>query len=192
MAPWAVARPRMGSAGDFRIRLATGDDASALACLAEACFRDAFSWYNTASDMDLYCRSNYGAAIQAAEIACSGKVTLVAESAGELIGFCQLHPHRGNDHVEAIAPIEVYRLYVVRPWQSLRVGRALLEHAWQVASDCRCDVVWLGVWEHNPGAIAFYRRLGFVEVGEQSFQLGTDVQRDFVMRLSIGTGLLAE
>ena len=34
------------------------------------------------------------------------------------------------------------------------------------------DVLWLGVWEHNARARAFYARWGFVEVGEMRFLLG--------------------
>ncbi|NUO82171.1 hypothetical protein HUU05_19035 [candidate division KSB1 bacterium] len=41
--------------------------------------------------------------------------------------------------------------------------------------------MWLGVWERNAAAIAFYRKAGFVEVGTQTFQLGEDRQRDFLM-----------
>ena len=41
--------------------------------------------------------------------------------------------------------------------------------------------VWLGVWEHNARAIAFYRRWGFTDVGSQPFQLGADLQTDRVM-----------
>jgi len=43
------------------------------------------------------------------------------------------------------------------------------------------DVAWLGVWERNPKAIAFYRKFAFQEVGEHVFQLGNDAQRDLVM-----------
>ena len=39
----------------------------------------------------------------------------------------------------------------------------------------------LGLWEHNPRAIAFYRKAGFAEVGEHAFPLGDDPQRDIVM-----------
>jgi ribosomal protein S18 acetylase RimI-like enzyme len=45
----------------------------------------------------------------------------------------------------------------------------------------RADVAWLGVWERNPKAIAFYRKFGFQEVGEHVFPLGSDAQRDIVM-----------
>ncbi len=43
------------------------------------------------------------------------------------------------------------------------------------------DVVWLDVWERNPRAIAFYRKLGFAENGDHVFPLGNDPQRDIVM-----------
>jgi ribosomal protein S18 acetylase RimI-like enzyme len=43
------------------------------------------------------------------------------------------------------------------------------------------DVAWLGVWERNTKAIAFYKKFGFHEVGEHVFPLGTDAQRDIVM-----------
>jgi ribosomal protein S18 acetylase RimI-like enzyme len=42
-------------------------------------------------------------------------------------------------------------------------------------------VVWLGVWERNPKAIAFYKKFGFREVGAHVFPLGSDPQRDVVM-----------
>ena len=44
-----------------------------------------------------------------------------------------------------------------------------------------CDVIWLGVWERNPRAIAFYEKMGFATVGGHSFMLGRDLQHDLVM-----------
>jgi ribosomal protein S18 acetylase RimI-like enzyme len=44
-----------------------------------------------------------------------------------------------------------------------------------------CDLVWLGVWERNPRAIAFYHKWGFEQVGTQTFQLGDDMQSDWIM-----------
>lgn len=46
------------------------------------------------------------------------------------------------------------------------------------ASADGADVAWLGVWERNPRAIAFYAKVGFLEVGEHTFVLGRDRQRD--------------
>ncbi len=48
-----------------------------------------------------------------------------------------------------------------------------------------CDSVWLGVWEKNSRAISFYKKMGFQEVGEHTFTLGYDPQRDIIMELRI-------
>jgi diamine N-acetyltransferase len=45
-----------------------------------------------------------------------------------------------------------------------------------------CDTVWLGVWEHNPRAIAFYEKWGFEKFGAHDFLLGTDLQTDILMK----------
>jgi diamine N-acetyltransferase len=41
--------------------------------------------------------------------------------------------------------------------------------------------LWLGVWERNARAIAFYAKCGFARVGEHSFVLGDDIQRDWLL-----------
>ena len=37
-----------------------------------------------------------------------------------------------------------------------------------------CDTLWLGVWEHNPKAMAFYRKFGLEVVGTHAYMLGQD------------------
>ncbi len=43
------------------------------------------------------------------------------------------------------------------------------------------QTLWLGVWERNLRALAFYAKYGFVRVGEHTFTLGTDAQTDWVL-----------
>ena len=45
--------------------------------------------------------------------------------------------------------------------------------------------LWLGVWEHNLRALAFYGKCGFVDVGEHVFLFGTESQTDRVMARSL-------
>jgi ribosomal protein S18 acetylase RimI-like enzyme len=40
--------------------------------------------------------------------------------------------------------------------------------------------LWLGVWEHNARAIAFYRKYGFQRIGEHVFPVGSDPQIDWL------------
>lgn len=45
--------------------------------------------------------------------------------------------------------------------------------------------VWLGVWEHNQNAHAFYNRMGFKHIDSHVFQMGDEAQIDFIMALKI-------
>jgi ribosomal protein S18 acetylase RimI-like enzyme len=46
--------------------------------------------------------------------------------------------------------------------------------------------VWLGVWERNARAMAFYRKHGFARVGAHTFMLGTDAQTDWLLARPLG------
>ena len=72
---------------------------------------------------------------------------------------------------------------VGRAWGRFRpgVGAALMQHCVDLAASRGRDWIWLGVWERNVRAIAFYSRWGFTDVGSQSFQLGADLQTDRIM-----------
>jgi len=42
--------------------------------------------------------------------------------------------------------------------------------------------IWLGVWDQNIKAIAFYNRMGFKEVGRHLFKMGEELQNDLIMK----------
>ena len=164
-----------------QIRFATRADARPLAVIAEQTFRDTFAADNTAHDIDVHCRASYGEAIQAAEIASPDLITLVVEEADKLIGFAQLRRRHASPSVVATAPGEIQRLYVDRAWHGRGTAQRLMQSALDALAERGCDVVWLGVWERNPKAIAFYAKIGFVAVGAQTFTVGQDPQRDVIM-----------
>lgn len=163
------------------VRKAHRGDALALAQLAERTFREAFSTMNTPEDMELHCRNTYSEAQQAQEIADPDRVTLLCEADGELVGYAQVRWGKVPAFVVAKSPGEIQRIYVLAACHGKGVARELMEAGIREITARGGDVVWLGVWEHNPRAIAFYRKLGFVPVGEQVFLLGSDPQRDVVM-----------
>jgi ribosomal protein S18 acetylase RimI-like enzyme len=166
---------------ETRIRKAGPADARPLSQLAEATFRETFGAANTAQDMELHCRSHYGEAIQAGEIADRAMLTLLGEQDGQLVGFAQLRWRDAPACVVARAPGEIQRLYVASGWHGKGVAQALMRACLGGMQAHGSDVVWLGVWEHNPRAIAFYRKFGFVAVGDHVFAVGDDPQRDIVM-----------
>ena len=168
------------------IRPALAVDAPALAVLAERTFRAAFESRNSPENMDLHCARCFGTEIQAREIADRGLVTMVAEEGRRLVGYLQLRLSQPSGSVKAARPAELYRIYVTEEWQGRGVAQDLMKRAIAAATDAGCDCLWLGVWEHNPKAIAFYRKFGFEVVGQQSFMLGHESQRDIVMARRMG------
>ena len=66
-------------------------------------------------------------------------------------------------------------------------GAALMRELLRAARGAGHDTIWLGVWEQNYRAIAFYRKWGFETVGEHIFQVGDDPQNDILMSLRLGT-----
>ncbi|MDA0243541.1 MAG: GNAT family N-acetyltransferase [Chloroflexi bacterium] len=163
------------------IRPATPHDAQSLAQLAEETFRATFGAMNTAENMALHCQTNYSEAIQAREIANPHMLTLLCEEDGRLIGFAQLHWGEAPPCVSATHPTEIQRFYLAQDWHGQGIAPMLMNACLAEAQQRGSDVVWLGVWEHNPRAISFYQKCGFVEVGDHVFPVGHDPQRDIVM-----------
>jgi ribosomal protein S18 acetylase RimI-like enzyme len=168
------------------IRVAEVRDARPLAELAEETFRATFAALNTPQDMELHCQAHYSEVLQLSEILDSAMTTLVSEQGGVLIGYVQLRWGQSTDTDVAQRPIEIRRLYVTKAWQGRGVAQDLMAAAMRLAEDQGADQVWLGVWERNPRAIAFYKKCGFAEVGEHKFLLGTDTQCDVVMQRPVG------
>jgi len=166
---------------DATIRRAQPSDARQLSIVAEATFRQTFAAHNSREDMDSFCASAYGEAIQAAEIANPAMVTLLANAGDALVGFAQLRWARTPACVAASAAGEIQRLYVVGDFHGKGIAPMLMDACLQAMVSRGSDVAWLGVWERNPKAIAFYRKFGFFEVGEHVFRVGSDPQRDIVM-----------
>lgn len=168
------------------IRVATLGDAKPLAELAESTFRDTFAVANTHDDMERHCRSSYGEAIQAEEIADPQRLTLLCVENERLIAFAQLRWGAAPACVAAQSPGEIQRLYVASGWHGRGVAQDLMLACFDAMQARGSSAAWLGVWERNPRAIAFYRKSGFVEVGEHVFALGGDPQRDIVMMRTLG------
>jgi ribosomal protein S18 acetylase RimI-like enzyme len=170
----------------MNIRRADPTDAASLAVLAEFTFRAAFSEQNTPENMNRHCAGNFGRDLQLQEITDPMLVTWVAEDSGRLVGYSQLRLSHAVAGVTGKRPAEIKRIYVSSEWHGRSAARELMQRVLAAATDSDCDYVWLGVWEHNPRAIAFYRKFGFEVVGEHAFMLGQELQRDLIMTARVG------
>jgi ribosomal protein S18 acetylase RimI-like enzyme len=163
------------------IRLARPNDATALAELAARTFRDTFGADNRTDDLALHLTSAYGPAQQARELADPDIITLVAEDGGIFVAFAQLRRGAPPASVVGPAPIELWRFYLAADWHGRGFAQQLMAEVAAAAQHASAATLWLGVWERNPRAIAFYRKAGFADVGAHVFVVGTDPQTDRIM-----------
>jgi diamine N-acetyltransferase len=81
--------------------------------------------------------------------------------------------------------LEIERIYIRSKFQKLGLGKDLMNKAIEVAVEQGKNKIWLGVWEKNENAIAFYKKSGFVPAGSHSFYMGDEEQIDFIMIKSL-------
>ena len=143
------------------IRKATADDAAELSILAESTFRATFAEANTEANLAQHCRAAYGEPIQRSEILSSEVRTILAECNESLVAYAQLRLSKAPSCVMGARAIEIQRLYVAQSWHGRGLAQALMSACLTESQAVQADVVWLGVWEHNPRAIAFYKKFGF-------------------------------
>lgn len=160
----------------MKIRQAMVADAAALAEIAERTFRDTFAEHNTPEDLEAYVASAYGEAQQRRELE-SGHIVLLGETEdGRLIAYTQMRRVQ-SQHGE----VEIARFYVDKNHHGRGIAQQLMQAAYDTARALGATNIWLGVWERNLRAIAFYAKCGYRDVGSQPFLVGTDLQTDRVM-----------
>ena len=163
------------------IRTATAADAAVVADLARRTFYDTFAATNDATDMALYLSSAYGVDQQTRELNDRDITTLLVEVAGQAVGYAQVRGDHVPDCVTGPSPVELWRFYIDRGWHGRGIAQALMEQVRATARARGAKTLWLGVWEHNHRARAFYAKCGFTGAGEHIFLFGTDPQTDLVL-----------
>ena len=87
----------------------------------------------------------------------------------------------------ADSAVELVRFYIDQPWQGSGLASAMMEACLTEAKAGGFQTIYLGVWEKNLRAQAFYHKWKFVRVGEHTFQMGDDPQLDWWMMRSLLT-----
>jgi ribosomal protein S18 acetylase RimI-like enzyme len=167
------------------IRPATGADATTLARFAARTFRETYEHGASPADLASYIVGAFGPAQQSAEIADPAATYLLAEMARALAGYAWLRTGRAPPCGELPDPVEISRFYVAREWHGRGVAQALMAAAVAEARRRGGRTVWLGVWQKNPRAIAFYRKCGFREIGTLVWRFDSEDQDDWLMALPL-------
>ena len=166
----------------IHIRTAVANDAALIADFSRRTFFESFAQYNTAENMRLYLDEQFPRERQMAEVGAPGRMFLLAYLGDRLVGFASLRESDPPEGLKGENGIEIVQLYSDRETIGKGVGPALMQACLDTARSQGRDCVWLGVWENNHRAKAFYAKWGFERFGEHIFIVGLDAQTDWWMR----------
>lgn len=167
-------------------RAATPEDADALAELGRTSFVDAFGHLYSAEDLNSFLESTYTPEIAAADIANPMRLFRLAESEGEMLGYCKLGFDKSLDYDAGDRRVvELKQLYLRGKQTGSGIGGALMDWALGEARARGADEVILSVWSENHGAQRFYRKHGFEKVGDTIFMVGNQRDEEFLFGLRL-------
>lgn len=166
------------------IRVGTASDAELLSPFARRVFNDTFAADNDPVALGAYMDGAFNVPRQREELNNPSCTVLLAHADDVLAAWALLRDDLAapdDSDIPGVRPLHLNRFYVDHVWHGRGVARALMT-AVQGSTRARGhDALWLTTWERNTRAIRFYEREGFAIVGTTWFQLGDELQRDYVL-----------
>ncbi|MCX7773774.1 MAG: GNAT family N-acetyltransferase [Clostridia bacterium] len=166
----------------IRIKACTLEDLETLQDLSWRTFYDTFRPMNTEEDMKAYLENALGRDALHKELQNPSSAFFFLYADDELAGYIKLNEHPAQTDLHDPNALEIERIYVDKAFQGKGLGRNLINKAIEIANQKGLHYLWLGVWEKNEKAIAFYKSRGFYKIGQHDFLLGSDLQTDHIMR----------
>ncbi len=169
-----------------RLRLATYEDAPALADLATESFVAAFGHLYSADDLSTFLAEHKTTDAYRKYLADPGTTIHLAEADGTLAGFCQIHlPSEFASESDASRPLALHQLYCAPAATGRGIGASLMDWALAEARALDCDAVQLSVYSENFAAQRFYARYGFSKIADIGFMVGAQRDAEFLLELKL-------
>lgn len=163
------------------VRYATVDDAGLLAKLGAKTFYDTFRSENTEEDIQAYIKKAYAEELIKELLLGTSVQYAIAFDAEEPIGYTKLLLHATHEKLSGKC-IELEKIYVQQSEIGTGAGRLLMDEAIRYAKQYQYDTLFLGVWQENKRAVDFYRKAQFEVFATRSFQLGSRLCEDYIMK----------
>ena len=164
----------------LHIRRAVADDAKLIAELSAITFFDTFKGTCTDDDMQGFIKDYFSIEQVEKELQDNDDFYFIAFINGNPAGYIRMKEEVSDvEIINKHRGIELKRIYVLKEYHSKKIGAALMNFALDFATEKNYELIWLGVWEHNERARAFYNKFGFEDSGVMHpFPIGNTPQTD--------------
>ncbi|MEO0466595.1 MAG: GNAT family N-acetyltransferase [Pseudomonadota bacterium] len=171
---------------DFTLRRAELGDEYILALIGASTFLDGFLEIIPGPALVAHCQAQHNAEVYRSYLDPVNPKTAcwLAEHAvtGAPIGYA-LNCAPTIPGETGASDVELKRIYCMSRVHGSGAGQALMTASIAHARSLSAKRLWLGTYEQNHRAIAFYKRNGFTTVGTRQFQVGDQMFDDIVMSL---------
>lgn len=154
------------------IRQATPEDAALLASFATQAFTDTYRGLDDPQEIADYVAEHFTPEVVAGVIEDPACSTLLAWVGEQLAGYAVVRAEPAPGCVAGPAPLQLWRLYLGEGFIGQGLGARLMAAVHAEARKRGAQTLWLGVYDRNLRAVAFYKRFGFVQVGGKEFLFG--------------------
>ena len=168
--------------GSYRIVEVSKKELPALRKLSIDTFVDTFSKQNNPTDIAAYLNRAFNENQLSLELDNPETCFYFISRGEEILGYLKINTGEAQSDRVLDDALEIERIYVTERSQGKGLGKLLMQFALDQAKTKELTNIWLGVWEKNEKAIAFYRHHGFEVFADHPFKLGGDLQRDLLMK----------
>lgn len=161
-----------------KIRL---DEVDKLERLSRLTFTETFGEGNTEEDLKEFLDKNYNQVQLLSELKNPHSEFYFLRVDEEIAGYLKVNEASAQTESVADNALEIQRIYLTSQFQHQGLGSVLIKFAEKVAQQKNKDLIWLGVYEKNFNAQAFYEKHGYKRHGEHVFIVGNDRQIDYIL-----------
>lgn len=165
----------------YEIKKVTIADIQDLQQISRETFSETFGSQNSTENMEKFLNKAYAEEKLRSEIENKNSNFYFLIVNNQVAGCLKVN--EGDAQTERVADnaLEVERIYLKQNFQHQGFGLVLIKLAEELARKKNKANMWLGVWEKNYQAQAFYKKDGFKRVSQHTFVVGDDPQTDFIL-----------
>jgi diamine N-acetyltransferase len=165
----------------INIRQCNLEDLHKLQEISYETFNETFKEQNSLENVNAYLVKAFNFKQLEKELSNSSSQFFFVNFNNEVAGYLKVNTDDAQTEEMGDESLEIERIYIKNQFQKLGLGKYLLNKATDIGMERNKKKIWLGVWEKNENAIAFYKRMGFVQSGSHSFYMGDEEQTDCIM-----------
>jgi ribosomal protein S18 acetylase RimI-like enzyme len=172
------------------VRECTEADSATLALIGAATLLEAFAGFVPGDALLAHCRKyHFPAAYESLFQQPQTRAWLAEVEPGAApVGYAMLTAPDFPADLFQEGDLELRRIYLFSKFHGSRASRRMMDLAIASARQQNAKRLLLGVHPDNQRALAFYRKVGFIQIGVRTFHVGECTFQDPVLALSLNAG----